>query len=281
MSLPIRILIGIAFRRHIAARIHRPVMMIGTDIGEPFHIIRNGHTSKAVTISQFSRRDTHIVVHSQAVSRLTAVDLRPINRDSERLGVDDLRRAVGDIVVVCAEGGIFASFKLYLIDTLIGIRTISNLLARAKLRGVQVLARCSSRFRGCCTCRIGPLIGRIAAGRRVRHKIRQRSAVCNHGLTILGISACDGILGICLAIGALALDIDGQADGVDGERVRAITDEIVVIVVIQHIEAMRCIRLIRVFDRSNLISGFSDLRCQFDGTAGIRAADFETVAVDF
>ena len=36
-----------------------------------------------------------------------------------------------------------------------------------------------------------------------------------------------------------------------------------------------------MFDRSNLISGFSDLRCQCDGTAGIRTVlRIESVAFD-
>ena len=165
-------------------------------------------------------------------SRLTAIDLRTVNRDGEFFGFDDLRRAVGDIVVVRIECGkiaaiyILACFELYRIDAFIGIFTISSLLARAELCGVQVLARCSSRFRGCCTGRIGPLIGRIATGGRVRHEIRQRSAVYSHGLTILGTSACDRIRSARIAIDALTLDIDGQVDGGYGQRMRAIVDNI-------------------------------------------------------
>ena len=278
MSLPIRILIGIALRRHIAARIHRPGVVIGTDIGELIHIIRNGQARKAVASGQSAGRDLHIV-RSQA-SRRTAIDLCAINGNSELLGIDDLRRAVGDIVVICVEGGIFASFKLYLIDTLIGIRTISSLLASAELCGVQVLAGCSSRFRGGSTGRIGPLIGRIAAGRRVRHKIRQRSAVCNHGLTILCTSACDRIRSARIATGTLALDVDGQGGGIDGESMRAITDDIVVIVVIQYIETIRL--AVGMLKGCDLISIFRrDIRRQRDGAAGIRTVDVEIVAVDF
>ena len=239
-------IIGIALRRNrvaIESRRLRPVMAIGTDIGKLSHIIRNGQARKAVASGQFARRNIHIAC-SQA-SRLTAIDLRTVNRDGEFFGFDDLRRAVGDIVVVRIECGkvaaiyILACFELYRIDAFIGIFTISSLLAIAELRGVQVLARCSSRFRGCCTGRIGPLIGRIATGGRVRHDIRQRSAVYSHGLTILGTSACDRIRSARIAIGALTLDIDGQVDGGYGQRMRAIVDDIVVVVVVQHIEAMR------------------------------------------
>ena len=267
-------------------------MAVGTDIGEPSHIIRNGQARKAVASGQFARHDPHIA-RSQA-SRLTAVDLRAIDRDSELRGIDDLRRAVGDIVIVYAERGkaaticILACPKLYRIDTFIGICASSRRRAGAKLCGVQVLARLSRCCRGCCTSRIGPLIGRIAAGRRVRHEIRQRSAVYSHGLTILGTSACDRILGICFAIGTLTLDIldiDGQVDGGYGERMRAILDDIVVVVVVQHIEAMRLRRIchIRMIEGNDLaiVVSIDISRCQRDGAAGVRAVDIETVAVDF
>ena len=79
-------------------------------------------------MGQFARRDCHIA-RSQA-SRLAAVDLIASNGNFELLGMDDLRRFVGDIVVVGAEGGkaaaicVCACRKLHLIDAFIGSSAI-------------------------------------------------------------------------------------------------------------------------------------------------------------
>ena len=103
-------------------------MAIGTGIRRLSHIIGYRQSIEAVAMGQFARRDFH-TARSQA-SRLAAVDLRAADGDGELLGMDDLRRLVGDIVVVGAEGGkaaaicVLACRKLHLIDAFIGSSAI-------------------------------------------------------------------------------------------------------------------------------------------------------------
>ena len=150
-------------------------MAIGTSIGELSHIIGHIQSIEAVAMGQFARRDCHIA-RSQA-AWLAAVDLCAVNGDGELCGIDDLRRAVGDIVVVGAEGGkaaaicVCACSKLHLIDAFIGSSAIVRGLFCATRCGVQVLAGLGRCFGGGGACLIGPRIGRIAAGRCVRRKI--------------------------------------------------------------------------------------------------------------